>query len=520
MKEPLILTIDFGTQSVRSALFNKKGEIVSLVKKQYEPAYFSTKPGYAEQNPDYYYDCLCYTTSELIKQNKDKVDDILGVTMCFFRDSIVVCDKDNKPLRPMILWLDERRAEGKFKLPLSSRAIFKLVGMSPTIDLNMKRSMGQWIRENEPDIYKKADKFMFISTYINLRLIGEYVDSISTQAGHLPIDFRKGEWYKKDNHLKGQIFGVPVKTLCKIVKSNQVMGTVSEKASKETGLPKGMKIFSSGSDKSSETLGLAVIDNKMAAISYGTASSVEVTVDKYQSAEPFLPAYPGVVDGTYNLDVQVYRGYWMLNWFASEFYNNPNKKDEDLSEYIKTLDKEMLEINPGCDGLVLQPYWGAGLRRPLAKGSIIGFSDYHTHAHVYRAIVEGIAFCLREGLELFEKKRIHQKVEKLRIAGGGACSDPICQITADVFGIPVSRIQTNECSSLGCAISGFISAGEFANEKEATLAMTHEKDVFYPNMENHAKYDFLYKNVYLKMYPRLKNVYRNLKEYDKLEVRK
>lgn len=517
MKEPLVLAVDFGTQSVRTSLFNKRGEIVCIYKKQYEPAYHSPKLGYAEQDPYYYYDSLCELTNLLVKEHGDLIKDVVGMAITCFRDSILIMDKDNKVIRPAILWLDERRAEGKQKIPLSARAIFKLVGMSATIDLNRKRSMSIWLQENEPENWAKADKFMMISTFINMQLLGQYVDSPSCQAGHVPVDFKKGEWYKSDKHLKGQIFGIPNKMLCKLVPVGEVMGTITKEASDKTGLPEGLKVYSGGSDKSCETLGLGAMDGKIAAISYGTACTCEVSSQKYSDAEPFLPAYPAVVKGYYNLDLQVYRGYWMLNWFSKEFGEKESLEAQIQNKLtLEILNDEMLKINPGCDGLVLQPYWGAGLRRPLAKGAIIGFSDMHTHIHLYRAIIEGIAFCLREGLELFEKKRLHHKVEKIRISGGGSQSDAICQITADIFGLSVTRVQTFETSSLGVAMAGFIASGEFASVDEATNAMVHQGKEFKPNMENHAKYNYLFNKVYMKMYPNLKETYKDLKEFEKI----
>ena len=515
MKEPLILTIDFGTQSVRAGLFNKKGDTIALVKEKYNPPYFSPKPGYAEQDPDFYFESLCKATNKLVNDNKDKMDDILGIVMSFFRDSVVCLDKDNNVLRPAILWLDERRAEGKYKLPAIHRFLFKAIGMKPTIELNLKRSMAQWIRENQPEIWEKTDKFMMISTYITLKLLGEYVDSPCSQAGHLPINFKKSVWYKKpEKHMKGQMFGVDARRLCKLVPVGEVMGTITEEASKKTGLPVGLKMFAGGSDKSAETLGLGVIDDRTAAVSYGTASTIEIPINKYKDAEPFLPSYPAIVKGYYNLDVQVYRGYWMLNWFAKQFGSVEVEKLLDEKDEIEKLNKGMEQIPPGSDGLVLQPYWGPGLRRPLAKGAIIGFSDTHTKLHVYRAIIEGIGYCLREGLELFEAKRLHHKIDKIRISGGGSQSDLICQITADIFNRPVSKIQTYECSSLGCAMAGFIAVGEFKNVEEASKAMVHQSIEFKPNPENVKKYDYLFKNVYMPLYPSLKNIYANVKKYN------
>ena len=118
MKNPLVLTIDFGTQSVRVALVNKLGEIVAIERAKYDPPYNSPKTGYAEQNPDFYFEHLCTCTKALVKNNKKEMENVIGVSMCFFRDSVVAVDKEGKPVRPVILWLDERRAEGKEKLPL------------------------------------------------------------------------------------------------------------------------------------------------------------------------------------------------------------------------------------------------------------------------------------------------------------------------------------------------------------------------------------------------------------------
>jgi sugar (pentulose or hexulose) kinase len=515
MENPLVLTIDFGTQSVRVALVNKQGEIEALERAKYQPAYFSPKPGYAEQDPEFYFENLCTCTKALVNNNKDKMSRVIGISMAFFRDSVVPVGFDGKPLRPAILWLDERRAEDKEKLPALNRAIFKLIGMGPTIDLNRKRSMAVWIQENEPEIWEKTDKFMFLSTYINKKLVGEFVDSVSCQAGHMPIDFKKGRWYKSDKHIKGSMFGVPGRMLCKLVKAGEVLGTITLEASKATGLPMGLVVFAGGSDKSAETLGLGVFDDKTAAISYGTACTVEVPIEKYSDAEPFLPSYPDIIKG-YNLDVQIYRGYWMLNWFIKQFGSQGPTVEEMVvdGKMIEEFNKEMEKIEPGCNGLVLQPYWGPGLRRPLAKGAIVGFSDVHTKMHMYRAIVEGIAFALREGLELFEKKRLHHKVSVLRISGGGSQSDVICQITADIFNRPVSRIQTYECSTLGCAMSAFIAHGDFKNKREAAESMIRISKTFTPNPENAKKYDYLFNNVYMKVYPQLKNLYKEIKEFD------
>ena len=146
--KPLILTLDFGTQSVRTALINSDGEIEHIIKEAYNPAYFSKEKGYAEQEPDFYWELAKKCVKQLTKEAKGDLDRIAGATITTFRDSSVQLDKDLKPLRPCILWLDQRMAQAKEKLPLLHRLAFKLVGMENTIELNRKRTMAHWIKEN------------------------------------------------------------------------------------------------------------------------------------------------------------------------------------------------------------------------------------------------------------------------------------------------------------------------------------------------------------------------------------
>ena len=507
---PLVLTIDFGTQSVRTALINNKGEIEALTRRKYNPPYVSVEKGYAEQDPDFYYNNMIECLVELANNNKDKLDRIKGSTIATFRDTSVQLGKDNKPIRKSILWLDQRMAKASEKIPLTYSLIFKLVGMGETIKLNRSRTMAHWIKENEPDVWSKTHKYVNISTYITYKLTGELVDSAANLTGHYPINFKTRKWYGEKS-LKGVIFGIPKRMLFELKQPGEVIGEISEAICTKTGLPKGIKVYASGSDKACETIGLGALDKSVGAISYGTASTIEVSNKKYHEPEPFLPAYPAAVPNWYNMEVQIYRGYWMLSWFSKNFASEliDESKIQDMA-VEELLNKRLNDIPPGSDGLVLQPYWGPGLRRPLAKGGIIGFSDIHTREHMYRAIIEGIGYALREGLESIEKSQRH-KVKELRISGGGSQSDTICQITADIFNLPVSRVQTIETTSLGAAISTFVAMGEFKNVEDAMKAMSHKTITFSPNEVAAQQYE----DLYLKMYPRLKNVYKHINKFTK-----
>ena len=138
----------------------------------------------------------------------------------------------------------------------------------------------------------------------------------------------------------------------------------------------------------------------------------------------------------------------------------------------------------------------------------------HTLNIIYKAIIEGIGYALREGLQGFEKK-LHHKIKRIMASGGGSQSDAICQITADIFGVPTMRVQTYETSSLGAAISGFLAIGEYKTAEEAVANMVKTTDVFEPNAENHKKYNYLYKNVYLKMYPQLDTLNKSIVKFER-----
>ena len=504
-RNPLVLTLDFGTQSVRAALINKQGETVHIVRKTYEPIYFSNKKGYAEQHADFYWENLVECLKKISKDKPDLLKDIIAMTVSTFRDSAVLLDKNYKPLRPVILWLDQRLAKAEEKLPKIHKFLFKLVGMKDTVDMNRTRTMAHWVKENEPDLWAKVDKYVNISTYINYKLTGELADSPCGMTGHYPLYYKKSVWYK-EGAMKGRIFGIPNRMLPKLVKPGETIGTLNDDVASLCGLPQGIKLIASGSDKGCETIGLGCLTPDVGAISYGTACSIEVSNPHYHEPEPFLPAYAAAVPNLYNMDVQIYRGFWMLKWFASEFASELEQEARARDVKIEEiLDEWLNDVSVGSDGLILQPYWGPGLARPLAKGAIVGFSNVHTRKHIYRAIVEGIAFALREGLESIEKSQ-KQKVKSLRISGGGSLSNEICQITADIFGLEISRVQTIESTSLGAAIATFTAVNEFKDVHEAVDKMVRISETFKPNKDNHRAYEEIYRNVYLKMYPRLKPI--------------
>lgn len=514
MKNPLVLTIDLGTQSVRSSLYNKKGDTVAFEKITFEPAFYSKEPGWAEQNPDFYFEKVKLSVKNLMEKVGDLKNDIIAFSMTTIRDSVVFLDKYNKPLRDVILWLDQRRVQPKEKIPFIYRAIYRLADMTDTANFNRQRTMGLWVKEYEPKIWGKTKKYVNISTYLTYLLIGRLADSPSQCVGHFPLHYRKRKWYN-DHALKGVIYGLPKCMMPELVHSGEVVGTIKAELAKELGLPENLKMIASGSDKGCETVGLGALSPTIASLSFGTGSTIEISNKKYIEPEKFLPSYPAAVPGFFNMEVLIYRGFWMTNWFVEQFGAKYKEEAKQANMTVENyLNSKLHLIKPGCEGLALQPYWGPGLARPLSRGSIVGFNERHTNLHVYRAIIEGIMYALRDSMIRIEHKQ-HQKVQKVMVAGGGAQSDEVCQITADVFGLPVYRAQTCETSSLGCAIVTFTGAGEFASYEEAISMMSHPSEPFMPNKETHKIYDKNFFEIYMKLYPKLKNVYKKCTKYGK-----
>ncbi len=216
----------------------------------------------------------------------------------------------------------------------------------------------------------------------------------------------------------------------------------------------------------------------------------------------------------YNLEINVYRGFWMVSWFKREFGLRERQLAEERGVAAEALFDELVgEVPPGSMGLTLQPYWSPGLKvpGPEAKGAVIGWGDVHTRAHFYRAILEGLAYALREGAERIEK-RSGTPITELRVSGGGSQSDAALQLTADLFGRPAVRPHLYETSGLGAAIDAAVGAGLHPDFPTAVAAMTRPGRQFDPRPENHEIYDALYERVYKKMYDRLKSLYQEIRE--------
>jgi sugar (pentulose or hexulose) kinase len=448
---------------------------------------------------------------ELLSLNINK-SQIKAVSLTCQRATMISLDKQGKPLRPAFVWLDQREQNELDKMSWYWRTLFTLAGEKQTIDYFRSQAESNWIKHQQPEIWKSTHKFMLLSGFHSFKLTGNYVDSVSSQVGYLPFNFKKHRW-SSSLDWRWQALPITKDMLPTLIPCGDELGKISDQAAIDTGIPKGLSLISAGSDKACEVLGSGCLTPNVGSLSYGTTATYNTTNSKYVEAIKRLPAYPAAMPNNYNTEIIVQRGYWMVSWFKREF----GLKEQQIADYqgivVESLFDDLLKQVPaGSMGLILQPYWNPGIKTPgpEAKGAMIGFSDVHTRAHIYRAIIEGIGYALREGKELSEK-RSNVKITKLMVSGGGSQSDEAMQITADIFGIPVQRPHTYETSGLGAAINAAVGIGLFDNYKSAVENMTHGGDIFTPIEENEAIYDELYHNVYKKMYARLNPLYKNIR---------
>jgi len=511
MTKELLLAIDNGSQSVRALLFDLLGNLLHKFRVPID--YNCPQPGWAEQDPTYYWSAVCQACQGLWEQSKIDKDAIAGVAITTQRSTVINLDRDGNPLRPAIVWPDQRRTYGAKPVRGWWGLAFRLSGMTETVAYLQAEAEANWIRTYQPDIWAKTHKYLYLSGYLNYRMTGKYVDSAACVVGYMPFDYKRLRWAAKSDW-KWQAVPVKEEMLPDLVPAAGILGEVTTEASADTGIPAGLPVIAAAADKACEVIGAGCLEPHIGCLSYGTAATINATHKRYFEAIPLIPPYPSAVSNAYSLEIQIYRGFWMVSWFKEEFAQFEQRQAEALGVEAETLFDNLVEqVPPGSQGLILQPYWSPGLKvpGPEAKGAVIGFSDSHTRAHLYRAILEGLAYALREGKERIEK-RSHTPITELRVSGGGSQSDATMQITADVFGLPAARPHIYETSGLGAAIDIAVGLQLHPDFATAVQAMTRVSDVFQPDQKNSAIYNQLYEQVYKGLYKRLKPLYENIQE--------
>ncbi|MGB8265832.1 MAG: FGGY-family carbohydrate kinase [Candidatus Velthaea sp.] len=509
MTGDLLLAIDVGTQSARALLFDARGELIAKARVPLDD-YVTLQPGWHEHDVEGFWTAACQACNALWASDPALRARVAGVAVTTQRGTVVNLDRAGRPLRRAITWLDQRKSPRIPPIPLKWRAAFRLAGVGATVRYFQREAEANWISACEPAIWANTDKFLLLSGYLLYRLTGRFIDSAGAQVGYFPFDFKALGWAKPGDWRWNALPLVPA-MLAELVEPGTPAGEILDEAAAALGIARKTPVAVAAADKACEVLGSGCLEPSIGALSYGTTATINTVSQRYLEAQPFVPPYPAAIPHAYNTEVQIFRGYWMVSWFKEQFGHLEQSASEASGRPVEAYFDELVEsVPPGSMGLVLQPYWTPGIRMPEARGAIIGFSDAHTRAHIYRAILEGLAFALREGMQRIEK-RSRVAVTSLRVAGGGSQSDAALQLTADVFGLPAARPHVYETSGLGAAIDAAVALGIHPNFASAVREMTRTSRTFEPNPNVHALYDDLYRSVYLPMYPRLHPLYTALR---------
>ena len=502
----LILAIDFGTQSVRALAYTQSGECRAKHQLPIDQ-YQHPEPGWTEHDVEGFWTLLTSSCQGLWAQGVDP-SDIAAVVVTTQRATVINLDEMGRPLRPAIIWTDQRRAPPRGRLPRLWRVLFGLLRIRPIVENLEAEAEANWLERNQPALLAQTAHFLLLSGYLNYRLTGEFKDSAGSQVGYVPYDFKKQDWCA-DSDWKWHSMAIKRYMLPALVAVGEPLGTVTPAAAEQTGLPVGLPVIAGAADKACEVLGVGALEAGVASVSCGTTATINTTRSQYVEVVPFMPAYPAALPKHFNTEIQVFRGFWMVSWFLEQFGEAERRQALERGVPAETLLDELLEqTEPGAGGLVLQPFWNPvlGETGPEGRGSIIGFKDFHTRAHVYRALVEGLAFALRSGKERIER-RTKTPITCIRLSGGGAQSDQVAQIVADVLNLPVERFEDCEASGRGAAMVGAAAMNWYPSITAAGEAMLGETLRITPNPQAAAHYEALFQGQYRPLYGKLKSLF-------------
>lgn len=500
MTKKYLLGIDIGTSACKVAVFDRKGTVKASANGDY-PVYYP-REGWAEQNPEEWWDAVCRAVRECLAQENIPAEEIAGVGIDGQSWSAIAIDREGNVLTNTPIWMDTRAQEicDRLNEKVGAEEIFQVAGNSLQPSYTTAKII--WYQENKPDIYEKTDKILQSNSYIAYRLTGALSQDVSQGYGLHCFDMRTGTW---DREMCEKL-GIPVKFLPEIVPCDKVVGTVTEAASAQCGLAVGTPVVAGGLDAACGTLGAGVIHPGETQEQGGQAGGMSICMDTYK-ADPRLILGFHVVPGQWLLQGGTTGGGGVMRWFEREFadFERSQKEVSGKSSLIQ-LNEIAEKTAPGSDGLVFLPYM-SGERSPIwnpyAKGVFYGLDFAKTKGHMVRACMEGVAFALRHNLETAEKAGA--EVEVLRAMGGSANSLLWTQIKADVTGKPVVVPSSDTATTLGAAILAGVGVGFYENYEEAVSLTVKEARRHEPNPANQEIYDRYYRT-YRRLYENLKDL--------------
>lgn len=449
-KEKYLIGIDEGSQSAKILIFDQKGNIVCEDKHPLRP-YDLPRPGYVEHPDDDWWDAICKASKKCMSKFQGDPADIVGIGLCTIRYCRAYLKADCTLAQPALSWMDVRVSK-------------------PYEAVN-------------PEV-----KYITASSgYITFRLTGEKKDSIGNYEGGWPVDVDRWSW--SDDPKAYEETGMPREMLFDLVMPGEVLGYVTERASQETGLPKGLPVVATSNDKAVEGLGTGCMGDDTVCVSLGTYTAAMMEGHTYlRGTKAVWPKFSSVPHKYLYDSNGIRRGMWTISWFRDVLGEGFARiaQEQGLSPE-ELLSKEAESVPVGSDGLMTVLDWLAPVDAQYKKGIMIGFDGRSDRAHIYRSILEAVAMTMQKHVrDMTEELKV--SVKKVIITGGGSNSDLFMQIFADVFGIKTVRNEVNGAAGLGAAICAAVVCGVYPNFDEAVRNMVRIESCFTPNEDAHQQY--------------------------------
>ncbi|KRK95618.1 xylulose kinase [Levilactobacillus acidifarinae DSM 19394] len=490
--------MDLGTSAVKVSALDHSGQIVAQESFGYD--LIQQQPGYNEQNPEDWVSGTTVAIVRLILTDHLAAEDIEGLSFSGQMHGLVLLDENKKVLRPAILWNDTRTtAQREEIMDKMGDEFIDITRNQPLEGFTLAKLL--WVKENEPDIWKKAKYFVLPKDYVRYRMTGNLAMDYSDATGTVLLDVAKGQWSQRIC----DVFDIPMSMCPPLIKSIDLAGTVTPAYAEFSGLTTDTKVFGGAADNAAGAVGAGILHPNMVMSSIGTSG----VVLKYEDNADVN--YHGVLqfedhaipDKFYSMGVTLAAGY-SLSWFKKTF-----APAEDFNDVVASAGKSTV----GANGLLYTPYI-VGERAPYAdaniRGSFTGIDGIHQRYDFVRAVLEGIIFSFRDLFDIYEENG--GDFDTVVSIGGGAKSPLWLQIQADIFNRKVVSLKNEQGPGMGAAMMAATGLGWFDSLQDCAKTFVHFGKEYQPIPANVAKYQQLHK-IYKQVYGQTKQISEELLDY-------
>ena len=486
--------IDLGTSAVKLLLMDEKGHILKTVSKEYPISF--PKPGWSEQNPYDWYDQSIAGLKELISGVEDKIE---GISFGGQMHGLVILDEGDKVIRPAILWNDGRTGEecDYLNREIGRDVISKETGNIAFAGFTAPKLL--WIKKHEPENFARIRRIMLPKDYLAYRLTGVHATDVSDASGMLLFDVQNRKWSPK----MCELCGVTTDQLAKVFESYEVIGTVKEEIAADLGIRKDVRVIAGAGDNAAAAIGTGTVENGDCNISLGTSGTIFIASDSYSvDSQNALHSFAHA-NGAWHLMGCMLSAASCNKWWMEDILRDPDMTaaQAEIGDPDKALGQNHVYFLPYLMG-ERSPH-----NDPAARGAFIGMSMDTTRADMLQAVLEGVAFGLRDSLEVARSSGL--EIKKTKICGGGAKSPLWRKMIANIMNLTVETIESEEGPALGGALLAAVGCGVFRDTKEAAAAVVKVTGQEIPDPTLVARYGERYQT-FRKLYPALKDVYKAL----------